>query len=445
MTMKSTKEMKVAGHPIETTRLGRASRRIRLQTIVWLRWLAVAGQSATILLVAFGLNFPLPLLACSLLIGALALANLFLTARFPSTYRLEPWEATLLLAFDLLQLTALIYITGGLSNPFAPLICVQVIIAFASQPLRHSLILLAFAVICSTAIAFSPFPVPWYPGEVLPIQLLLHVGTWVAIIATTSFAAFYAYRVSHEANQLADALAATELVLEREKHLSQLDGLAAAAAHELGTPLATISVVAKEMERELGNDERFGEDIALLRSQSERCRDILRRLTSLSTDDEEHMRRLPLSSLIEEVMAPHREFGIRLDLVEKNNRIDEPVGIRNAGVIYGLGNLIENGVDYAREKVTVTVEYDSQNVAVTIEDDGPGYAHDVLARIGEPYVTERHNDTRAGGLGLGLFIAKTLLERSGATVTFENRGLSGTGARVTIVWPRALMDDKRDR
>jgi len=342
-------------------------------------------------------------------------------------------------------LTALIYITGGLSNPFAPLICVQVIIAFASQPLRHSLILLAFAVICSTAIAFSPFPVPWYPGEVLPIQLLLHVGTWVAIIATTSFAAFYAYRVSHEANQLADALAATELVLEREKHLSQLDGLAAAAAHELGTPLATISVVAKEMERELGNDERFGEDIALLRSQSERCRDILRRLTSLSTDDEEHMRRLPLSSLIEEVMAPHREFGIRLDLVEKNNRIDEPVGIRNAGVIYGLGNLIENGVDYAREKVTVTVDYDSQNVAVTIEDDGPGYAHDVLARIGEPYVTERHNDTRAGGLGLGLFIAKTLLERSGATVTFENRGLSGTGARVTIVWPRALMDDKRDR
>ena len=214
--MNRAKEMKVAGHSIETTRLGRASRRIRLQTIVWLRWLAVAGQTATILLVAFGLNFPLPLLACGLLIAALALANLFLTARFPSTYRLEPWEATLLLAFDLLQLTALIYITGGLSNPFAPLICVQVIIAFASQPLRHSLILLGFAVICSTAIAFSPFPVPWYPGEVLPIQLLLHVGTWVAIIATTSFAAFYAYRVSHEANQLADALAATELVLERE-------------------------------------------------------------------------------------------------------------------------------------------------------------------------------------------------------------------------------------
>ena len=438
--MTRVKETKVAGHPIETTRLGRASRRIRLQTIVWLRWLAVAGQTATILLVAFGLNFPLPLLACGLLIAALALANLFLTARFPSTYRLEPWEATLLLAFDLLQLTALIYITGGLSNPFAPLICVQVIIAFASQPLRHSLILLGFAVICSTAIAFSPFPVPWYPGEVLPIQLLLHVGTWVAIIATTSFAAFYAYRVSHEANQLADALAATELVLEREKHLSQLDGLAAAAAHELGTPLATISVVAKEMERELGDDEKYGEDIALLRSQSERCRDILRRLTTLSSEGEAHMNRLPLSSLIEEVMAPHREFGIRLNLVEIGDRASEPVGNRNAGILYGLGNLLENAVDYAKHEVTVTVAHTPEFVRVTIEDDGDGYAPDILSRIGEPYMTQRQKDDSAGGLGLGLFIAKTLLERSGARLAFENRAPEAPGARVRVEWPRRLMD-----
>ncbi|MGV1873764.1 ActS/PrrB/RegB family redox-sensitive histidine kinase [Agrobacterium rosae] len=433
----------MAVQPEENTRLGRASRHIRLQTIVWLRWLAVVGQSATILIVAFGLNFPLPLLTCAVLIGALAVANLFLSARFPATYRLDPWEATLLLAFDLLQLTALIYITGGLSNPFAPLICVQVIIAFASQPMKHSLMLLAFALVCVTAIAFSPFPVPWYPGEALPIQLIIHVGIWCSIVAMMLFAAFYAYRVSHEANQLADALAATELVLEREKHLSQLDGLAAAAAHELGTPLATISVVAKEMERELGKDDRFREDVALLRSQSERCRDILRRLTSLSADGDEHLRKLPLSSLIEEVMAPHREFGIKLQLVEKSSRSGEPVGARNAGIIYGLGNLLENAVDYARESVIVTVEHDAQQVKVTIEDDGQGYAPDILARIGEPYVTKRQNEARAGGLGLGLFIAKTLLERSGATLSFENRGPDAAGARVTVVWPRAIMDDKK--
>jgi two-component system sensor histidine kinase RegB len=255
-----------------------------------------------------------------------------------------------------------------------------------------------------------------------------------------AFAAFYAYRVSMEASQLAEALAATELVLQREKHLSQLDGLAAAAAHELGTPLATISIVAKEMERELGNDERYREDIALLRSQSERCRDILRRITTLSAENEAHMRYLSLSSMLEEIMAPHREFGINLVLVEETPRAGEPVLHRNAGIMYGLGNLIENAIDYAREMVTVTVAFDAATLAITIEDDGNGYAPDILTRIGEPYVTTRQRDDQAGGLGLGLFIAKTLLERSGAVLTFGNRDAETTGARIRIEWPRVLID-----
>jgi two-component system sensor histidine kinase RegB len=229
-------------------------------------------------------------------------------------------------------------------------------------------------------------------------------------------------------------------VLQREKHLSQLDGLAAAAAHELGTPLATISVVAKEMERELGHDERYRDDVALLRSQSERCRDILRRLTTLSSDDEAHMRRLTLSSMMEEVIAPHREFGIRLELVERSPRAGEPILARNAGIMYGLGNLIENAVDYARSKVTVTVEYNAEMLDIVIEDDGNGYSPDVLTRIGEPYVTSRQRDDTAGGLGLGLFIAKTLLERSGAELNFDNRDPETSGARIRIAWPRMLID-----
>lgn len=419
---------------------GHDSRALRLHTLAWLRWLAIAGQTATVLAVALVLGFPVPLPICVALIGGLAALNLLVSLRYPSTQRLSPEAALALLSIDLIQLAALLYVTGGLGNPFAPLLSVPVIISFASQPLRYSLALLAVALSATTALAFSHWPVPWYPDEQLHIQPVMQIGLWCAVISTMSFAAFYMYRISSEATQLADALAATELILQREKHLSQLDGLAAAAAHELGTPLATITVVAREMEREIGPDDRFYEDVALLRSQSERCRDILRRLTSLSAEGEEHLRFLPLSSLIEEVMAPHREFGVKLELIEKSDRTGEPVGNRNPGILYGLGNLLENAVDFAREKVTVTVEHTRERVTIVISDDGPGFAPDVLVHIGEPYVTKRTRPDRAGGLGLGMFIAKTLLERSGARLDFYNGPEDRPGANVRIEWPRARME-----
>lgn len=434
-------------HEIEPSSLrhaqfGPPSRRLRLQTLVRLRWLAVAGQTATVLAVALVLDFPLPLLEAGVLIAALAVANIMLSLWFPPTQRLGPKAALALLSFDLLQMASLLFITGGLANPFAPLICVPVIISFASQPLRHSIALILFALICTTALAFSPFPLPWYSDATLRLQPVMHLGIWFAIASMMSFAAFYAYQVSNEATLLADALAATELVLEREKHLSQLDGLAAAAAHELGTPLATISVIAREMQRDFGEDERLREDVQLLRSQSERCRDILRRLTSLSVANEEHMRRLPLSSMIEEVVAPHRQFGIEINLVEQSDRSGEPICTRNAGILYGLGNLVENAVDYARKQVTVTTRHNGERIVVIIEDDGAGYSADILSRIGEPYMTRRTKEVeRAGGLGLGLFIAKTLLERSGARLRFENRNGGEAGARIRIEWPRAMLEE----
>jgi two-component system sensor histidine kinase RegB len=428
------------------------SRRLRLQTLVRLRWLAVGGQAVTVFIVAFWLRFPLPLIASIALIAALAAVNFYLMIRYPPTHRIDPGTAFALLGFDLLQLCALLFITGGLANPFAALVCVPVIISFASQPIRYSTALILVAMICITILAFSPFPLPWFGGVEVNVHTVMQFGVWCSIASTMTFAAFYAYRVSMEASQLADALAATELVLQREKHLSQLDGLAAAAAHELGTPLATISIVAKEMERELKNDDRFREDVQLLRSQSERCRDILRRLATLSAEGEAHLRRLPLSSMMEEIVAPHREFGIKLELIETGPRKGEPVTDRNAGIMYGLGNLIENAVDYAREKVTVTVEHDQRKVCIIVEDDGEGYSSDILTRIGEPYVTKRQREDRAGEKAelpenpmsadrvRWEFIAKTLLERSGASLIFENRAPESAGARVRVEWPRMLID-----
>jgi two-component system sensor histidine kinase RegB len=265
-------------------------------------------------------------------------------------------------------------------------------------------------------------------------------GMWMAVSSSIVFTGLYAWRVAEEARLLATALSATELVLQREQHLSALDGLAAAAAHELGTPLATIALVAKEMERALGQDPRYSEDVTLLRSQSERCRGILKRLTSLSSEGEAHMARLPITSLIEEVTAPHRDFGIAIKLEPKERVGAEPVARRNPGVLYGLGNIVENAVDFAREQVTVHWRWNDETVAIDVIDDGPGFPPEILDRIGEPYMTTRHASEEGGGLGLGLFIAKTLVERSGATIRFANGAKPGMGATVGIIWPRNLFE-----
>ncbi len=409
---------------------------LRLNTLIRLRWLAIIGQSATVLVVAYWLEFPLPVSLCFALIALSAWLNLFLAFRYPPTHRLPPGFAFAILLFDALQLVGLLYMTGGLTNPFSFLMIVPVVISATSLPARLTVLLWLAVVGLATVLAFFHLPLPWFPGTALAVPFVYIAGMWMAVFSTMTFTAFYAYRVAEEARLLANALAATELILQREQHLSALDGLAAAAAHELGTPLATITLVAKEMERELSEDSRFKDDVTLLRSQAERCREILKRLTSLSSEGEAHLARLPFTSLIEEVIAPHRNFGIEIALAPGERQGQEPVGRRNPGVIYGLGNLVENAVDFAREKVTLEWRWNDARIDLVLTDDGPGYPPEIIDRIGEPYMSKRANRDGGGGLGLGLFIAKTLLERSGAQVAFGNAGEPGKGAVVTVSWPR---------
>lgn len=415
------------------------SHRLRLNTLIRLRWLAIVGQSITVVVVAYVLEFPLPVSLCFALIASSAWLNLFLAFRYPATHRLRPIAAFGILTFDSLQLAGLLYITGGLSNPFSLLMTVPVVISATSLPLRLTAVLAGLVIAMVSLLAFFHLPLPWYKGIVLAMPFIYTAGIWIAVSCSIAFTAIYAFRVAEEARLLANALAATELVLQREQHLSALDGLAAAAAHELGTPLATITLVAKEMERALGKDPKFGEDVTLLRSQSERCREILKRLTSLSSEGEEHLARLPLTSLVEEVTAPHRDFGIAIKLDPGERIGPEPVGHRNPGVIYGLGNLVENAVDFARSRVTIHWSWDDEEVTFSIMDDGPGFPHDIIDRIGEPYMSTRQGAEPGGGLGLGLFIAKTLLERSGAEISFTNSSGPGEGAVVEISWPRAVF------
>jgi two-component system sensor histidine kinase RegB len=417
---------------------------VRLDTLVRLRWLAVIGQLAAILMVHFGLEFEVPIWPCLAVIAMPIFLNVALRLGFPQTLWLEPDRAAWLLGFDVAQLGALLFLTGGLENPFSYLLLGPVLISATALPPRITLLLGAFAMACATVLIFFHYPLPWDSDDPLDLPDIYTVGVWLSILLAIGYIGVYTWQISEEARQLSDALAATELVLAREQHLSALDGLAAAAAHELGTPLATITVVARELEHALVANTTVADDIKLLREQTQRCRDILSKITDLPPGGP--FDRLPLSALIEEAVMPHRNFGVSVGVTLPPDRSTEPVGDRNPAIRYGLGNLIENAVDFANKRVEVLAHWDDDEVSITISDDGPGFAPEVIDRVGAPYVTHRRpetglqsdgDDETAFGLGLGFFIAKTLLERSGAKLSVENVPAPGHGAIVKLAWNRA--------
>jgi two-component system sensor histidine kinase RegB len=415
-------------------------RHVRLDTLVRLRWLAAIGQTAAILVVRFVLDFDFPFWSCLAITTLAVLLNLAVRLRFHSTQWLEPGLAACLLGFDIAQLAGLLFLTGGLLNPFAFLFLGPVLISATALPQRFTVMLGAFAVFCATLLVFFHYPLPWDSDDSLLLPPIFMVGEWVSILLAIGFIGLYASQITDESQKLSDALAATELALAREHHLSQLDGLAAAAAHELGTPMSTIAVIARELERAIPADAPHGDDVRLLREQATRCREILAKLTELSATDQP-FDRTPLTSLIEEVVAPHRNFGVAIDVETPADRAREPATSRNPAILYGLGNIIENAVDFARERVVVDADWTGDDVVVTITDDGPGFLPEILSRIGEPYVSSRRqkpeiNESEGTGLGLGFFIAKTLLERSGARLTYGNRRNAGQGAVIAVRWRR---------
>lgn len=427
-------------HPVTERPFG-----LRLDTLVRLRWLAVAGQLIVLVLVYWGLGFDLPIVQALGIVALTAAINVALGIRYAATRRLDDREVAILLAYDIAQLAWLLYLTGGISNPFCVLFLAPVLISAAALSPRTTLALGALTAASITALVFFHYPLPWYPGAEAKVPEIYRAGIWVSLQVSVVFIGLYAWRIAEERSQLSDALAATELVLAREQHLSALDGLAAAAAHELGTPLSTVVLVVRELERALPRDGPHADDIKLLREQTERCRSILATLTTLGSGDAP-FDRMPLSLLLEEVAAPHRPFGVEIRLDLPKERADEPVIARNPGIIYGLGNFVENAVDFARSQVMISARWDADAIAIEISDDGPGFSPAVIDRIGEPYVTVRgsRRDRAAaegpGGLGLGFFIAKTLLQRTGAKLDVANRPAPALGAVVRVSWQRRALE-----
>jgi two-component system, sensor histidine kinase RegB len=432
-----------------------AGSRLRLQTAVRLRWFGVIGQLLTVGVVYLLLGFQLPLGICLAFIALSAWLNVFLRIRFPARTRRSTGFATSLLAYDILQLAALLFLTGGADNPFIFLLVAPVTVSAATQPPRNTIALGLLGAGMAVLLLFYSMPLPWYPGSRPDLPMLYSVGVLASVLSGMVFLALYAWRLAKEARQMSDALAATELVLAREQQLHALDGLAAAAAHELGTPLSTIAVIAKELAREPAAGGQFADDIALLQAQAMRCREILTKLTRSPSEPDPLHARMSVTQLIDEAAEPYRSTSSLTISAEPEAGVDgeaalEPVGERKPGVIYGLSNLIENAVDFARQRVEIVARWSAREVLLTISDDGPGIPLDVPDALGEPYITTR-GTRRAGqikngepaGLGLGFFIAKTLLERSGAAVTLENRQRPDHGAVVTVSWPRQVFESKR--
>ncbi|WBL82796.1 ActS/PrrB/RegB family redox-sensitive histidine kinase [Bradyrhizobium xenonodulans] len=419
-----------------------AQRHIRLDTILRLRWLAVLGQLAAIFIVAQGLEFNVEIVPCVSIIALSATLNLALQTVANPMQRLEPMQAAGLLALNIVELAGLLFFTGGLQNPFSFLFLAPVLISATALPARFTFGLGVLAVACASILFFFHFPLPWDSDDPLVLPPIYLVGVWLSIVLAIGVTSLYSFQVTEEARKLADALAATELVLTREQHLTQLDGLAAAAAHELGTPLATIFLISRELEKTV-KDASFAADLKTLREQTQRCRDILSKITQLSSEGAP-FDRMKLSELIEEVVAPHRDFGVDIKVRIAVAIVAEPVGSRNPAILYGVGNIVENAVDFAHTSVEVNAWWNKDTIELVISDDGPGIPPDILNRIGEPYLSRRRNlDDGAGerrGLGLGVFIARTLLERTGAKVSFTNRTFPEHGAVVQINWPRERFE-----
>ncbi|WP_375260778.1 sensor histidine kinase RegB [Palleronia sp.] len=422
---------------------------VRMQTLVWLRWIAVTGQVISVVVATEALDLDLETGLIWAAIGAAVITNLMATLVFPENRRLSEAELAATLGFDMLQLWMLLVLTGGLHNPFALFVLAQVAIAALALSSRLAYLLCGLAILLWTALAFFYLPLTTVSGEVLQLPPIFVVGFWTAIVIAILFQGAYAHRVTAELTAMSDALTATQMALSREQKLTDLGGVVAAAAHELGTPLATITLVAGELIEDTDNDDTRA-DARLIREQAERCRVILREMGRAGKQDE-HVKIAPLVAVVEEAANPHRARGVEV-VIETIAQDDapQPSIARRPDVIHGLRNLVQNAVDFAAETVRIEVSWSADEVAVRISDDGPGYAPDALPRLGDPFLRKRPEGAPVGanrrayeGMGLGLFIAKTLLERSGAELAFAN-GRSG-GAVAHAAWRRADIAVATDR
>lgn len=429
---------------------------IRLQTFIVLRWVAIFGQIAAITISVRYFDLQLNLGLCFMVVGVSTVANLIAMSIFPDSKRMTQNQLMLMFLFDILQLGALLFLTGGLHNPFSLLILVPVAISATVLQTRATIFLGLMTIAVTTLVGLFNIALHTSDGEILVMPDVFVFGFWVAILIGTVFLGLYARRVTTEIESMSEALLATQMALSREQKLTDLGGVVAAAAHELGTPLATIKLVSVELLDDLDQMPQQKEDVELIRDQVDRCRDILRSMGQIGKDDL-HLRFAPLSAVVEEAAEPHMNRGTPVTITlmpGPDAGLAQPSVSRQPEIIHGLRNLIQNAVDFSSTHVWIDVKWDAEKIALKIIDDGRGFPPHLIKRIGDPFVGNRratqNQQNRPGyeGMGLGLFIAKTLLERSGAELNFANgcdpflnqsERPERCGAIVQVVWQREMI------
>ena len=430
---------------------------IKLRTLIILRWLAVAGQILAVVVAVYGIGLQINLGLCAFAIGASIIFNLIATFVLPANKRLTERSAVLSLMFDLVQLVALLYFTGGLTNPFALLLLAPVTISATALTLPATILLGICAVAAITLLVPYHMPLVTLDGNIIELPALLLWGNWSALVIGLVFLSNYARRVTSETFSMSQALAATQMALDREHKLTLLGGVVAAAAHEMGTPLATIKMVATELEEELSDKEDLRDDARLVREQADRLSQILRDMGRTGKDDL-HVKTAPLITVLHEAAEPHQSRGKNIIFLINGNAESQydsqskPFP-RKPEIIHGLRNLIQNAVDFAQSTVWINAIYSDKTINILVGDDGQGFPQEFLSRIGDPFlrrnkITKDPARPEYEGMGLGLFIAKTMLERTGASLTFTNKSISHeggqpfdesmkgiTGALVSVSWP----------
>ena len=406
--------------------------RLDKKTLVILRWLALIGQYFTISVVYFILDFQLHFFYCSIIILIGALTNFYLQFKV-QTSQLNNFASTLFLFYDILQLSILLYLTGGITNPFTILLIVPAIVSSTFLNLKSTINLSIVTIFCLVVITVYHLPLP-HKGA-----LHFHVPNYylyaipLAIIIGLIFLTYFGARFGLEAKKRSEALNKLELILAKEHELESIGLQAAAAVHSLGTPLSTITVIAKELKKEIAKNPKYLKDIDLLLSQAKRCSEILKKISQAQIEDDKFVSEVTIQNLLIEITRSFEEISEKKIILNLDKGKKEILMDRSVEITYGIRNFIGNAVKFSKSNVKVSLHSDSKQVKISISDDGPGFPEDVSRKIGQPYIATRSKDLDSkAGLGLGTFIGKTLLERKKASLNFSN--LEEEGALVTITW-----------